>query len=142
MQSKSLGRILIIVGFILIIPLTILFNFLSFKYLIGTNGINIELLNLLSNLLFWTGCILLVIGVFIVKNYKRDWIYTIGLLFVGILGFNFHIALGIILLSVSIFFALYLFEEGDKHGLIVACVDIFFIVYVIIIALGYYHWVF
>ena len=142
MQRKSFGKILAILGFILIIPFTILFSGLVYFSSIGTFDFGIGALILLGNILFWIGWIFLILGVFIIKNFKRDWIYTIGLLFVGILSFNIHIALGIILLIVSCFFALYLNEEGDKHGLIVAIIDIAFIVYAIIIALGYYQWIF
>lgn len=142
MQNKKFGKILCILGFILIIPFAILISGLVYYSSIGNLDFNIGILILIGNILGWIGWILLIIGVFIIKNFKRDWIYTIGLLFIGIIGFGVHIILGIALLIGSAFFALYLFEEGDKHGLIVAGIDIAFIVYSIIVALGYYNWIF
>jgi len=80
--------------------------------------------------------------VLILKNFNRDWLYTTIFLFLGILFSRVNIILGIIFLAISIFFALYLYEEKDKHALIVAIIEIGYIVLNVAILLGFYHLMF
>jgi len=142
MQSKKIGKYILILGLIFLIPLTIVISGLIYYSMIGNLDFNIELLAMMGNLMFWLGWIFLIIGVLILKDFNRDWLYATIFLFIGILCSRVNIILGIIFLVVSIFFALYLYEEKDKHALIVAIIEIGYIVYIVSIALSFYHWIF
>jgi hypothetical protein len=142
MYNKKIGKYSLLIGLILLILIPILISGLVFYNSTGNLRFDTGLLLLAGNILFYLGWFLLILGVLILKDFNRDWIYITVFLFLGFFFSRYNIIIGIIFLALSIFFALYLREEKDKHAIIVVIIDILLISYIIIVGLGYYYWIF
>jgi len=81
MQSKKISKYILIFGLIFLIPLTILISGLIYYSFSGNLDFNPGLLAIINNLFFWLGWIFLIVGVLILKNFNRDWLYTTIFLF-------------------------------------------------------------
>lgn len=130
MQYKKTGKYLMLTGLILVILgiVTTGLTWRDYSTDFGTWPIIVGIVQIL----YYIGLFTLLLGALFYKDFSRDWFYALGFLILGTLVAELNIIITVILLILSIFFALVINEEGDRHGLIIAGVDIILIMLIIL----------